>query len=363
MTERRTRVNRGRPDASMNSPARRRGAGPTLARLIAIRVLERVERVRAYADVSLHHALGQSILPGEDRRLATELVYGTLRWRGRLDYVIGQALDRKTKDVEPLVMTTLRLGAYQIHFSDRIPDSAAVDESVRCARSIGAERATGLVNAVLRRVARDKGSVRFPSLEDDPLAHLVHALSLPEWIATRWLRELGPDAAAALAHACNTPPPLTIRANPKRIARAELLEAMRPDFPDAHVTPLASRGIVLGRKGDPGRDARFLAGDYTVQDAASQFVGRRNTVAQLVTHSWLTRSDVLTNRFADLRANRLPLFEAALVDRDLIVRDQYRRDSFDVEQSLRQVRTFGDFLLSKVVRRFGIDGPVDVETA
>ncbi len=272
MTEPPKRTNRGRPEGAPGNSGRKRSSGPTLARLIAIRVLERVERVRAYADVSLHHALAQSILPGEDRRLATELVYGTLRWRGRLDYLLSQALDRKLEDVEPLVLTTLRLGAYQIHFSDRIPDSAAVDESVRCARSIGADRASGLVNAVLRRVARDKATVRFPSLEADPLAHLIHALSLPEWIAARWLAEFGPDGAAALAHACNAPPPLTIRANTKRIATDALLEALREAFPEAHRAPFASRGIVLGRKGDPGRDPRFVAGEYTVQDAASQCV-------------------------------------------------------------------------------------------
>jgi 16S rRNA (cytosine967-C5)-methyltransferase len=84
-----------------------------VARLAAARVLERVERVRAYADIALHHALAQSNMAGVDRRLATELVYGTLRWRGRIDFVLRAALDRELESVEPLVITALRMGVYQ----------------------------------------------------------------------------------------------------------------------------------------------------------------------------------------------------------------------------------------------------------
>ncbi len=273
MSNVRHRPGRGRPDSTNGSGGgRRRGGGPTLARLIAVRVLERVERVRAYADLALHEALAHSNLASADRALATELVYGTLRWRGRLDYLLRSALDRDLAELEPLVITTLRIGLYQICFSDRIPNTAAVDESVRCARALGAERATGLVNAVLRRLARDADQVAFPELEEDALGHLEHALSLPRWIAERWLSDYGAEAAAALTRACNEPPPLTIRANRKRGDRDRLLEKLRGNFPAARACQLAPNGIVLGRKGDPGRDPLFLSGEYTVQDEASQLV-------------------------------------------------------------------------------------------
>ncbi|MBW2698438.1 MAG: 16S rRNA (cytosine(967)-C(5))-methyltransferase RsmB [Deltaproteobacteria bacterium] len=268
MDERPQRPGRGRPDGV----ARRRGAGPTLARLIAVRVLERVERVRAYSDIALHHALAQSNLSGQDRALATDLVYGTLRWRGRIDHVLSQFVERKLADLESMVLTTLRLGAYQILFSDRIPNIAAVDEAVRCARAVGADRATGLVNAVLRRVASDGGAVRFPLLEDEPVLHLQHALSLPTWIAERWIADYGAEAAANLARICNDPPPFTVRANRQRTNRETLLGSLLPDFPEAAPCRMAPDGLVLGHKGDPGRDARFRDGDYTVQDEASQLV-------------------------------------------------------------------------------------------
>ena len=275
MTERRSRPGAGRSgtgnDSGHEGGIRRRGSGPTVARLAAVRVLERVERVRAYADVALHHALAQSNMASADRRLATDLVYGTLRWRGRIDYLLGEALDRKLGSIEPPVLTALRMGVYQIHYSDRIPDTAAVDEAVRCTRALGAERATGLVNATLRRVARERDKVVFPDWEEDPLGHLEHALSLPRWIAERWLADHG-NAAPALAEACNRPPPHTIRANLQRGSRDELLGRLQEDFPDARPCTLASRGIVLGRSGDAGRDPRFREGQYTVQDEASQAV-------------------------------------------------------------------------------------------
>jgi 16S rRNA (cytosine967-C5)-methyltransferase len=256
----------------MDASARRRSSGPTLSRLLAVRVLERVERVRAYADIALHQALGQCNLSSADRALSTELVYGTLRWRGRIDWQLQRALDRPLAEIEPLILTTLRLGAYQILFADRIPDTAAVDQAVSCARAIGAERATGLVNAVLRRLAREHESISPPALADEPLAHLQHALSLPEWIAARWLADYGAEEAAAFARASNEAPPLTVRVNPLRTDRDRLLEHVRADFPDAHPCRIASRGIVLGRKGNPAEDPRFLAGDYTVQDESSQLV-------------------------------------------------------------------------------------------
>jgi 16S rRNA (cytosine967-C5)-methyltransferase len=256
----------------MEGTARRRGPGPTVARLIAVRVVDRVQRLRAFADLALHHALAQTRLSGLDRALATELAYGTLRWRGRIDHVLAYAADRPLADLEPLVLSTLRVGAYQLLFSDRIPDTAAVDEAVRCARAVGAERATGFVNAVLRRVARERERVPFPDPERDPVGHLEHALSLPRWIAERWLADYGAEEAAALARAVNAAPPLTVRANPLQGDREELLEKLRADFPDARRCRFAPRGLVLGHGGDPGRDPRFRAGAYTVQDEASQLV-------------------------------------------------------------------------------------------
>lgn len=265
------RPNRGRPQHGGSQDARR-GRGATIARLVAARVLERVERTRAYADLSLHNAMMRADLSGPDRALCTELVYGTLRWRGRIDHALSQFLDRDFDRLDAGVASVLRLGAYQILFADRIPPSAAVDQAVHCIRSLGAERATGLVNAVLRRLAAERDTIRPPALEDDPEGHLVHGLSLPPWIARRWLARFGPEDAARLARASNEAPPLCVRVNRTRIDPDTLVERLRERFPDAARCRHAEGGLTLGRKGNPARDPAFLEGLYTVQDEASQLV-------------------------------------------------------------------------------------------
>ena len=267
----RTRPRRGRP-ASRERRGEGRPPAPTRTRVLALRVLERVQRAGAYADLLLHASLARSPLSAPDRAFATELVYGTLRWRGRIDHLLRRCLDRDLDRLEPLVATALRLGAYQILFTPRVPASAAVDESVRCVRALGAESSTGLVNAVLRRLAREHDGIALPALEDDPLGHLMHALSLPQWIAARWIETFGAEEAARLAAACNEVPPLTVRANPQAGSRDALLAELVTRYPDARPCRFAKHGIVLGRRGNPTLDPAFREGRFTVQDEASQLV-------------------------------------------------------------------------------------------
>jgi len=243
-----------------------------MARLLALRVLERVQRASAFADVLLHAHLGRSQLNAGDRAFATDLVNGTLRARGRLDFLISQVLDHDLEKLEPLVANALRLGAYQIVCCERVPDSAAVDQTVRCVHATGAHRASGLVNAVLRRLATEHTRIALPALENDPLGHLTHTLSLPAWLASRWLESYGPEQAAALTQASNQIPPLTVRANTTRTSPAELLDELRTRWPQAQPSRFARDGVVLGRRGNPALDPAFLDGRFTVQDEAAQLV-------------------------------------------------------------------------------------------
>ncbi|MEE3332385.1 MAG: 16S rRNA (cytosine(967)-C(5))-methyltransferase RsmB [Myxococcota bacterium] len=265
------RPGRGRPSAPGRGD-RRRSPAPTHTRLLALRVLERVQRAGAYADLSLHFALSHSSLNAPDRAFATDLVYGTLRWRGQIDFYLRHFVDQDLEKLEPLVATALRLGAYQLLFGQRIPASAAVDQSVRCIRAAGVDRASGLVNAVLRRLDVERESVKLPTVDSNPHAHLTHVLSVPSWLSHRWIDQFGVGDAVAMAEASNRIPPLTIRANRQLVDRDELLDRMRENFPDAMACRFARDGIVLGRAGNPTRDSGFLAGHFTVQDEASQLV-------------------------------------------------------------------------------------------
>lgn len=150
-------------------------------------------------------------LTSRDRAFATELAYGAVRLRGRLDHELGALVDRPLERVEGGVLDWLRLGLYQLR-ELRVPDHAAVDESVEGARATVGGRATGFVNGVLRAAVRlEDRRTLFPRLETDPLGHLVSWGSHPEWLVRRWLERWGVSVAAALVELDNRPPDVTLR--------------------------------------------------------------------------------------------------------------------------------------------------------
>ncbi|HTO05961.1 MAG TPA: transcription antitermination factor NusB, partial [Myxococcota bacterium] len=202
-----------------------------------------------------------------DRGFATELAYGTLRLRGRLDAALAQSLDRPFQRLEPVVRNLLRLGAYQLLCLPNVPDAAVVDETVSLARKVGVERATGFANAVLRGLARkrDAGELVYPDFATDPIGHVETWGSLPRWLAERLVDQLGANEALAFALACTEAPPRTVRvtARADRDAVAQALGG-RP-------TRFAPRGVTNAAL-DPVRAEGFDRGDWVVQDEASQLV-------------------------------------------------------------------------------------------
>ncbi|HWT79850.1 MAG TPA: transcription antitermination factor NusB, partial [Candidatus Methylomirabilis sp.] len=135
------------------SPILRKRADP---RALALETLLRVEATDAYANLLLDARLRKAGLPEPDRALATELVYGVLRWRGKLDWILSHVLDRPMATIDLAVRQILRLGTYQLCCLTRIPAFAAVDQAVRLSRQAGAGKSASYVNAVLRSVARQR---------------------------------------------------------------------------------------------------------------------------------------------------------------------------------------------------------------
>ncbi len=157
---------------------------------MAFDILRRVDE-GAYADLALDASLNAAAgLDPRDRALVTELVYGVLRLRGRLDFALSRFCRKPLAKVEPKVLCLLRLGAYQLLMLDRVPARAAVHETVELARREGMERATGFINGILRSIDREKERLPWPS-PDAPLPYLEKVLSLPRWLAGRWMEELG----------------------------------------------------------------------------------------------------------------------------------------------------------------------------
>ncbi len=212
-----------------------------------------------------------------DRALVTELTTGALRWLAALDYIIVRASGRPTGRLDPEVLAVLRLGAYQLLYLDRIPASAAVNESVILAKRVGKSSAAGLVNAVLRRVAEGATT---PPLPPDPgldgprktqLAYLSVSGSHPAWLVERWLDRVGFARADAWVRFNNRAPTLTLRANRLRITAEALSRRLEEHGVTTTPTRWARDGLSVV-SGNPLRTPCAKEGLFVVQDEASQLV-------------------------------------------------------------------------------------------
>ncbi len=237
------------------------------ARVLAFEVVRRVFESGAWADRVLGPRLGE--LAPRDRGLATALAYGTVQRRATLDHVAARLVDRPLERLEPAVLAGLRLGLFQLLYLGGVADHAAVNETVTLVKT-ASRGGGGLVNAVLRRAARE-GEALVGGLGDDTPETAALAHSVPEWLARMWWEELGPARTRALLAAVNRPAESglrvnTLRANPAQVS-ADLPVAVRP----AAGLP---EGLVLEGAFDAHGSPLWAAGAITPQSRGSMLVAR-----------------------------------------------------------------------------------------
>ncbi|HKM42540.1 MAG TPA: transcription antitermination factor NusB, partial [Limnochordia bacterium] len=155
----------------------------------------------------------QNDLSRLDQGLYTELVYGTVRMRRNLDYVISQFSSRPLKKIAPPILNVLRSAVYQILYLDRVPARAAVNEAVNVARIFAHEGVAKFTNGLLRQIVRERGSISYPDWQTDRTLHLGLKYSFPSWIIEHWLDWLGEEETVALCQALNEAPTMHIRVN------------------------------------------------------------------------------------------------------------------------------------------------------
>ncbi|MGH9214408.1 MAG: transcription antitermination factor NusB [Acidimicrobiales bacterium] len=230
--------------------------GTASARRVALDALDRVEADGAYANLVVPKLLDRSELSARDRRFVTDLVYGTTRMRRGCDFLVDQHLSRPPVS---RVRNALRLGAYQLAFGE-VPPHAAVAETV----AVAPRPARGLVNAVLRKVAREVAAPGWPEWPDD-----ATRLSVPDWLLAQLVADLGRDSALAA---------LTTMNRPGRVA----------ERPDGYVQDLASQQVASAVDAAPGE---------TVLDVCAAPGGKATALA----------TDGARVVAADVRASRLGL--------------------------------------------------------
>lgn len=251
----------------MNPKQRKPSTSP--ARRAAFDILLRVETEGAYASVLIASLPNTSLSP-EDRALAHEITLGVLRWQRWLDYFIERYAARPISGLDVQVVIALRMGFYQLRFLTRVPQSAAVNESVNLVKESGVRSASGFVNAVLRKALRNPGDEAGADIRE-PWQRASVEVSHPEWMLRRWSASLGETEARALALANNAAPATAFRVNTLRAAEDETIAALQAQG----VTARASRfvpGAFIVEQGAGAIAGAAEQGLIYVQDEASQLV-------------------------------------------------------------------------------------------
>ncbi len=241
------------------------------SRELALQILFQVNEEGAYANLALDKALFPCTwLDPRDRGLITEIVYGSVKSRGKLDFVLNQFASTKVDKMDQWTRNILRMALYQILFLDKIPDSAAVNEAVKLAKHYG--HVDKFVNGVLRNILRNMDNIQWPDKAKNPVQYLMVEYSFPQWMVERFIKQYGVEKAEQLCDWYNMPSTMWIRTNTLKTTRAELKKQL--EDVGLHVTE--SRHTPEGLRIDDAVNLHqlkaFQQGLFTVQDESSMLV-------------------------------------------------------------------------------------------
>jgi 16S rRNA (cytosine967-C5)-methyltransferase len=235
------------------------------ARVAAFDILLRVEREDSYASELLHSSR-YAENSSADHGLATELVMGVLRWRSLLDKHIAERSSQKLARLDPEVLTALRLAAYQLLFLDRVPERAAVHESVELVKRARKRSAVPFANAVLRKFAGVTSDAASAIANAKTSTELAASSAHPLWLVERWIQELGFEAARQVCAYDQRIPETALSVSDATIA--DELKSQKIQLSPGHLLTSAYRivaGDLTGTR--PFRDSQVM-----IQDEASQLV-------------------------------------------------------------------------------------------
>ncbi len=231
------------------------------ARQTAFEILNKIQRDNSYSNLALDHALDKADTDNKDKKFVSALVYGVTERRITLDYNLSLYLSQPIKKLKPEVLTALRLGAYQILFMDKIPVSAAVNESVKLSKKNGAAFASGLVNAVLRKIISN-------GLKTDGSMSVNY--SAPEWLCDMWCKSYGRENAEKLLEASFGAVDTVLRVNTEKIDADNLINLLAKEGFDCETGGNVENSAVVKSGGAVHKTEAYKNGLFHVQDAASQ---------------------------------------------------------------------------------------------
>lgn len=238
------------------------------ARQTAFEILLKIQEDNAYSNIALDTALDAVKLTDLDTSLVSALVYGTLERIITIDYNLSLYLKRPINRLQPEVLTVLRLGVCQILFMDKIPVSAAVNESVKIIKITRSAFASGLVNAVLHKIT-DMG-LKLPSREDNELEYLSVKYSCPLWLVSLWIESYGLENALGIMEFSFIKPPATVRVNTTKTTTGDLICLLNKEGVSSKLCEEADDALTLENAGAVKNISAFNEGLFHFQDVSSQ---------------------------------------------------------------------------------------------
>lgn len=240
------------------------------ARSAALAALLHVDVNEGYSNLVLDKTLAALELDPRDKALAAAIFYGVLERRITLDYVIARLSSTPLNKLSPTVLEILRMGVYQLLYLEKIPQSAAVNESVALAKENHAERAAGFINAVLRALLRQPQKAALPDEKKDPVLFLSVKYSFSQWLIVLWQKAYGKENTLSLLESCLNRPPVFARVNNTRISEENLLERLTGEGISAKPVPWLKNALELENTGAVGASGSFREGLFHIQDLSSQ---------------------------------------------------------------------------------------------
>ena len=238
-------------------------------RNIALNILLKIEQDNAYSNIALNNAIKENKLSGLDSSFVSALVYGVLERKITLDYIIRQYSKIPLRKIEIKTKNILRLGILQLLFMDKIPESAAVNESVNLAKKHKLQKSSGFINGILRSITRAEEKYKLPDKSDKIMYYSVK-YSAPQELVMLWINSYGELNAENLLESLSGRPKICARVNILKTDKESLTAELARENVIAGEIPFLENAITLSTTGSIERLSAYKAGKFHIQDASSQ---------------------------------------------------------------------------------------------
>jgi 16S rRNA (cytosine967-C5)-methyltransferase len=243
------------------------GSNGTRTRHIALKILKEVNHDGKYANIGLKENLRGETFSDRDLAFITQLVYGTLERQITLDYFLKKFATFKR--VNPWIMNILRLGAYQIIYLDRVPDSAACNEAVKLCKKYGLFALQGFVNGILRNLSRNKDKLVLPDEKLSVSENLSLQYSYPKWLIEKWIGDYGIQLTEDIVKPTDMGDAISIRVNTMKTSAADLKEILRDSGITVEDGYHLNEALRIINTGDIESNPLYRNGYFTIQGESS----------------------------------------------------------------------------------------------